>query len=94
MALKPLRDVILAIQMNSKFLPDFVKTELCRDFGATNCLKVWQLIMSWRNERKEDIVVVFDSVFKNWKPSAAEGNAPLVDISYIQKVKSASIVKQ
>ena len=26
--LKPLRDIVLAIQMNSKFLPDFVKTEL------------------------------------------------------------------
>jgi len=114
-SLKPLRDVIVAIQMNSKFLPDFVKTELYNgekklmpvldifaglthslfsllDFGQMYSVKVWQIIMCWRNERKEDIATIYDHMFKNWMP-ANVSNIPLVDLSYLQKVKAASIIK-
>jgi len=62
------------------------------DFGQMYSVKVWQIIMCWRNERKEDIATIYDHMFKNWMP-ANVSNIPLVDLSYLQKVKAASIIK-
>jgi hypothetical protein len=89
--LKPLKDVILALQMNSKFFHEFVKTELISDFGSVFCVKVWQIIMCWRNEPKEEIVAVHDKIFKNWNPAPKQ--PPLVDVSYVAKLKNANIIK-
>eukprot|EP01036_Dinobryon_divergens_P031024 gene31024-40359_t len=88
--LKPLRDIVLAIQMNSKFLPDFVKTELYKDFGHVNSVKVWQIIMLWRNESKESISTIHDHMFKNWKPQGSDDTPrfPMVDLNYLQKMKA------
>ena len=58
--------------------------------------------MFWRNESKESISTIYDHMFKSWKPavpvvgSTNHGDLPrfpLVDVSYIQKLKAASIIK-
>lgn len=90
-ALQPLTHVILAVQMNNQYLPDFVKAELYEDFGPTT-LNIWQLIMYWRKESKEDIVAAYHKLFADWRAPALE--EPLVDIShYMSKVKAANIIK-
>jgi hypothetical protein len=89
--LQPLKHLVLAVQMNNQYLPDFVKSELYEDFGACS-LNIWQLIMYWRKESREDIVTAYEKLFQTWRPPALE--EPLVDIShYIVKVKAANVVK-
>lgn len=90
-ALQPLSHVVLAVQMNNQYLPDFVKAELYEDFGPTS-LNIWQLIMYWRKEPKEAIVAAYQKLFADWR--APELEEPLVDIShYMSKVKAANLIK-
>jgi hypothetical protein len=89
--LQPLTHVVLAVQMNNQYLPDFVKSELYEDFGAS-ALNIWQLIMYWRKESREDIVAAYERLFLGWRPMASE--EPQVDIAqYIAKVKAANVIK-
>jgi hypothetical protein len=97
--LKPLKDVVLALQMNSRYLPDFVQSELYEDFGAGNSVKVWQLLMYWRNESKEEILRVYEECFSQWVSDQSgsggrtgSGTVPFLEIAYISKVKAASVI--
>mmetsp|Transcript_26317 Transcript_26317/g.56927 ORF Transcript_26317/g.56927 Transcript_26317/m.56927 type:complete len:81 (-) Transcript_26317:152-394(-) len=78
--------------MNNQYLPDFVKGELFLDFGLQS-LNVWQLIMHWRKESKEDVGAVYNRLFASWLHdiSSKGGEEGLVDISYILKVKAANV---
>lgn len=89
--LQPLKHVVLAVQMNNQYLPDFVKSELYQDFGLS-ALNIWQLIMYWRKETKEDICMAYDKLFQSWRPPTQEESQ--LDIAgYIAKVKPANVVK-
>jgi hypothetical protein len=52
-------------------------------------VKVWQIIMLWRNESKESISTIHDHMFKNWKPQGSGDTPrfPMVDLNYLQKMK-------
>ncbi len=88
--LKPLSHIILACQMESQYLSDFVKSELYLDFG-TNCVSIWQLILHWRGEKKEKISEQFDLHFKNWTPR--KQIEPLVTLTYLNKIKHVAFLK-
>ena len=89
--LQPLSHLILALQMNSQYLPEFVQKELFEDFGIS-CVNIWLLIMNWRSESREEVSSTYTRVFKDWSPVTNE--PPLIDISsYIIKVKNATMSK-
>ena len=89
--LQPLSHLILALQMNSQYLPEFVQKELFEDFGIS-CVNIWLLIMNWRSESREEVSSTYTRVFKDWSPVTNE--LPLIDISsYIIKVKNATMSK-
>ena len=90
--LQPLSHLVLAVQMNNQYLPDFVRAELYTDFGVGS-LNIWQLIMYWRKESKEDIIAAYDKLYSTWDPEEIVED-PLVDISgYMGKVKPANLIK-
>jgi hypothetical protein len=89
--LQPLSHLILALQMNSQYLPEFVQKELFEDFGVS-CVNIWLLIMNLRSESREEVSSTYTRVFKDWSPVTNE--PPLIDISsYIIKVKNATMSK-
>jgi hypothetical protein len=89
--LQPLAHLVLAVQMNNQYLPDFVKQELYQDFGISS-VNIWQLIMYWRKETKEDIESAYEKLFARWVPEEPVDN-PTVDVTtYIVKVKPAFLV--
>ena len=92
--LQPLTHVILAVQMNNQYLPDFIKSELFHDFGCIS-INIWQLIMYWRKENKEDIQIAYERLFQEWLPLQQSEEVDIqLDISnYMNKVKAANIVK-
>jgi len=79
--LQPLSHLILALQMNSQYLPEFVQKELFEDFGIS-CVNIWLLIMNWRSESREEVSSTYTRVFKDWSPVTNE--PPLIDISSLQ----------
>ena len=89
--LQPLSHLVLALQMNSQYLPEFVQKELYDDFGIS-CVNIWLLIMNWRKESREEVSSTYNRVFKDWNP--VTNDPPLIDISsYILKVKNATMSK-
>ena len=69
--LQPLAHVVLAVQMNNQYLPDFVRSELYKDFGPY-CVNIWQLIMHWRGEQRDDVAAAYERLFS---PRAAAAGA-------------------
>lgn len=91
----PLKDLVIATQMKSAYLVDFVKSELFRDFGKECAVKVWNLLMIWRNESKAEIAKIFQEQLLAWysansiantiSPSSLDSNngTPLMDLNSI-----------
>jgi hypothetical protein len=73
--------------MNTKFLNDFVKQELYLDFGM-HCVRVWQILLLWRNEKRDFIAQQYEEVFSAWNPAPVE---PAIHIPYITKLKLPSL---
>ncbi len=88
--LKPLLHIVLACQMESEFLIDFVKDELYADFGL-DCVGIWQLIMSWKGETKDAISANFEQNFSSWEPKIEV--EPLLELPYLRKLKHIVFLK-
>jgi hypothetical protein len=80
----------VALQMNTKFLPDFVKQELYVDFGV-HCVKIWQLLLLWRNEKQNFIEEQYDLLFAKWTPIELE---PALQLPYMAKIKLPTLNKK
>lgn len=79
--LKPLTHIVFACQMEGQDLVEFVKQELYLDFGVV-CVRLWQLLMHWKAERKDLVEEAFHEAFDDWTPRRLQGD-PLMTLPYL-----------
>lgn len=82
--LKPWRDLIKSLSMDTKSLVEFVKNDLYTDFGP-HTIKIWSILMNMRGESKNVTDTVYDVIVMNWSPPPI---IPLISsIAYMDKLK-------
>jgi len=91
----PLTHIICALNLSRKDLIAFTQQELYHDFGYQNALRLWQILLTWRQEKKEHIQQDYDLYFKTWLPQAIAGHAEKIKYSLpcLMKLKYANVVK-